>query len=137
MLTPEQQTLITAWQDAQVKAEAAKQAVTLEQNLRKQVMASLFADGKEGTNTVELANGWKLKGTIKLDRKLDKATLLSISDKLRELGVNPDTLVEWKPDLKTSVYRELTAEQATLFDTALTIKPGSPTLELVAPKEPK
>jgi len=46
-------------------------------------------------------------------------------------------LVKRKPELITSAYKALTEQARLVFDQALIIKAGSPSLELVAPKEPK
>lgn len=77
----------------------------------RQVFAAFYPAPKEGTNTLDLAEGWKLKGVYKLDRKIDEAALPAVTEQLREMGVNADTLVKWSPDLKTATYKELTAEE--------------------------
>ena len=129
--------LLNAWWNAFNEAEAAKAAIRREQELRKQVFEYYFKDPREGTNYLELPDGWRLKAIYKLDRKIDEAALPAVKEQLKELGVNVDTLVEYKPTLKTRLYRELTAEQARIFDQALTIKPSSPIIELVQPEETK
>ena len=56
---------------------------------------------------------------------------------LREMGINPDPLIRTKPDLDTKAYKSLVQinpDAAHVFEQALTIKPGSPTVELVPPK---
>lgn len=129
--------LLNAWWNAFNEAEAAKVVIRREQELRKQVFEYYFKDPREGTNYLELPNGWRLKAIYKLDRKIDEAALPAVKEQLKELGVNVDALVEYKPTLKTKLYRELTAEQARIFDQALTIKPSSPIIELVQPEETK
>lgn len=129
--------LLNAWWSAFNEAEAAKAVIRREQELRKQVFEYYFKDPREGTNYLELPNGWRLKAIYKLDRKIDEAALPAVKEQLKELGVNVDALVEYKPTLKTKLYRELTAEQARIFDQALTIKPSSPIIELVQPEETK
>lgn len=127
--------LLSTWWNAFTEAEAAKEVIKREQELRKQVFEHYFENPQEGTNYLELPNGWRLKATYKLDRKIDEAALPAVKEQLKEMGVNADSLVEYKPSLKTKLYRELTAEQMRIFDQALTIKPSSPTIELVKPKE--
>jgi len=126
--------LLEEWRLAKAEADAVKPIIAKEQELRKQVFAAFYPTPKEGTNTLDLAEGWKLKGVYKLDRKIDEAALPAVTEQLREMGVNADTLVKWTPSLKTAIYKELTAEQRAVFDQALIIKPGLPTIELVAPK---
>jgi hypothetical protein len=133
-MTNKQNELIYDWYDAKEAAEAAKSTIELEQNLRKKVVEELFKNAPEGTQKLELGNGYTLKASIKLDRKLDEAALSAVSEELRKTGFNPEMLIEYKPSLKTKIYRELSVEQTKIFDKALIVKPASPTLELVLPK---
>lgn len=133
-MTPEQTTKLTEWQAAKAAADAVKPTVEKEQTLRKEVFALFFPAPIEGTNKFDLPEGWALKGTYKIDRKVDEQAVPAVSEALRGMGVNVDLLIGYEPKLKTATYRELTAEQRGIFDQALTIKPGSPTVELVAPK---
>lgn len=89
---------------------------------------------KEGTNAVDLADGFKLKAQRVVNREVDKATLEVMKEDFRKSGINPDLLIEYKPSLKVREYRTLTEEQRKLFDQALIIKDGSPQLEIVLPK---
>jgi hypothetical protein len=134
-MTPEQIAKLEEWRAAKANADAVKSIVQKEQQLRKEIFELFFPEPKEGTNTLELPEGWKLKGVFKLTRNIDEAALSTVTEHLREIGVNADTLVQWKPSLKLATYKELTAEQRNLMDEAIVCKPGSPTVELVAPKE--
>lgn len=129
--------LLREWEAAVAAADAVKPLIEKEQELRKKVFARIFPNPAEGTNTLELAKGWKIKGAYKIERKIDKALLAAVSEEMRKIEVNPDLLVENEPKLKLAVYRELNDEQRHAFDKCLVIKPGSPTLELVPPKPPK
>lgn len=133
-MTEEQMKLLEEWRLAKAEVDSVKPIIAKEQELRKQVFTAFYPAPKEGTNTIDLAEGWRLKGVYKLDRKIDEAALPAVAEQLREMGVNVDTLVKWTPDLKTATYKELTAEQRAVFDQALIIKPGTPTIELVPPK---
>jgi hypothetical protein len=133
-MTPEQTTKLTEWQAAKAAADAVKPTIEKEQALRKEVFALFFPAPIEGTNKFDLPEGWALKGTYKIDRKVDEQAVPAVTEALRSMGVNVDLLIGNEPKLKTATYRELTAEQRVIFDQALTIKPGSPTVELVAPK---
>jgi hypothetical protein len=86
---------------------------------------------------MDLDQGWTLKLTHKIDRKVDEAALPAVQEQLRLLEINPDPLVKMKPDLDTKAYKALklvNPDAAKVFEQALIIKPASPTLELVAPK---
>lgn len=133
-MTPEQTAKLTEWQAARTAAEEVKPIIEKEQALRKEVFALFFPAPIEGTNKYDLLEGWVLKGTYKIDRKVDEQAVPAVTEALRNMGVNVDLLISYEPKLKTATYRELTAEQRGVFDQALTIKPGSPTLELVPPK---
>lgn len=126
------------WHHSLQKAIEAKSVIEYEQELRKEVAALFFLEPKEGVNNFDLDAGYKLKLTHKIDRKLDEAALDAVKAKLREeFQVNPDALVVMKPSLDTKAYKGLcltNPDAAKVFDTALTIKPASPTLEIVAPK---
>lgn len=125
------------WHQAVLAAQEAKKVVGAEQALRKEVMALFFPEPVEGTNKFELEAGWSLKATHKIERKVDEAALPAVLQQLREMGVNPDPLIRTKPDLDTKAYRSLVQsnpDAAHVFEQALTIKPGSPTVELIPPK---
>lgn len=112
---------------AQVRLEEA--------SLRHRIFGWLFPEAKEGTNSAPLPYGWSAKGVQNINRSIDPGQLQAIAPKLVEMGVNLSLLVEWKPELKTGVYRQLTDEQRLLFDTCLTIKEGSQELSLIEPKK--
>ena len=125
------------WHQAVLAAQEAKKVVEAEQALRKEVMALFFPEPVEGTNKFELEAGWSLKATHKIERKVDESALPAVLQQLREMGINPDPLIRTKPDLDTKAYKSLAQinpDAAHVFEQALTIKPGSPTVELVPPK---
>lgn len=117
--------------------EILKTSKEREMVLRLKIFNSMFNEKTEGTKTVDLAQGWKAKGTFKLNRSIDIAAFDTSKDHLRSLNIPIDLLVTYKPELSVSVYRKLTEEQKAEFDAVLTIKEGSPTLEFVPPKAPK
>lgn len=108
-----------------------------EADLRKKLFNVAFPSPVEGTNRIELPHGWKLKGTYKIQRDVDEATLDSMRAKIVEANVVVDEVVNWKPSLSGTAYKNLTAEQKLVFDRCLIIKPGSPTLDLEPPKGSK
>lgn len=134
-MTPENFKLLEEWRLATEQVAALKSVIAKEQELRKQVFEAFFPAPKEGANTINLPEGWKLKGTYKIERKIDEAALPAVIEKLRIEGVNSDLLVEYKPSLKTTVYKQLVAEHRAIFDEALTAKPATPTVELNPPKK--
>lgn len=105
-----------------------------EMELRKKIFGSFFPAPKEGTNKQDLTDGWVIKGTHVITRKVDLPTWTNMQAILKEKGLPVDNLIKNVPELVTGVYRTLTAEQRLLFDEVLIIKEGSPSLEIVKPK---
>lgn len=108
-----------------------------EMTMRKRIFAFFFPTPVEGTNTAPLADSWVLKGGYVVNRDVDAAALQPMREEFAKAGINADSLVEWKPSLKVSLYKELTAEQRALFDRCLVIKPGSPSLKIELPAKAK
>lgn len=130
-----------------------------ENRLRKKLFKHFFPMPREGTNIVEMPDGTRIKASHKIDRKPDVAQIealkkftvgemrtwltslgIDVSAHADEvptvvaLGIRLDNLFEYKPDLVTSEYRTLTAEQRAVFEMSLVIKDGSPQVELIPPK---
>jgi len=128
--------LIKEWDDLKAQVEAvAKPLIDKERALRQLVADAMFDEPHEGTNYVDLESEWRLKLTYKLDRKIDEAMLATVKEQLASMNVSIDKIVKWKPEVVLKAYRELTAEQMNVFDQAVVIKPGTPALEMVPPKE--
>lgn len=131
---------ILEWQEATKELAAAKET---EAALRKQVLAMCFDwdyDDREGTQNVELGNGYKLKAVFKLNRRLDNKDdkVDKILTKIEKSGPEgefiAERLVKWKPELALSEYKNLPEKFKKLIDEVLTASPGTPGLELVIPK---
>ncbi|MGE4486336.1 MAG: hypothetical protein AB7C95_00750 [Synergistaceae bacterium] len=119
---------IMAWTKA--KADLAK-AKDREMNLRKSITTELFPSPVEGVNTHELGKGYKIKMTHKLNRTIDEAALASVLERLPQA----EECVKMKPSLAIKKFKALKDEDRLIFEECLVTKPGSPTLELVIPKE--
>jgi hypothetical protein len=102
--------------------------------LRDKISRTFFRAAKEGTNTHELGNGYKLKYVHKLTRDVDEAMLTNLLPELVKKGVNVEEVVERKPVLKVKAWRDLTPEQHQIFDQCVTTKPATGSLEFVKPK---
>lgn len=128
------------WLAAKDLLDKAKDA---EMEARKAVVAAYPFDAgkKEGTQRLDLANGWQLKVVLKQNYKLDKDATDAALDKIEASGPEGkfigERLVKWSPDLSLSEYRVLPPALKTIIDGVLTITDGSPTLELVEPKVKK
>lgn len=144
-----EQAVLDAWKAA---ADALEKAKTLETALRTAVFEIKFPDPKEGVNRTDLANGWTLKAQYpysykvtnkeaQTEKAIDAITAIS-----QQAGFIADRLIKWEPDLSIKEYRLLnpdnpaaqTAEQKAILailQPILTIRPGSPQLEIEAPKK--
>src|SRR5512135_1114515 len=98
---------IGQWQQMQAQLSALKDS---EMKLRKEIFAECFPSPTEGTNTTDMPEGWKLKGTYKLERKLDEAALPAVVAELHKHKVSTDALIRYKPELSITAYRTLDAK---------------------------
>lgn len=102
--------------------------------LRQKIFQHYFPEPKEGTNSAELPDGYVIKGKYGYSREIDVGELQALGEKFAGAGINAEALVQWKPSLRVREYKQMTAEQRSLFDQCLVIKPNSPTLEIVKGK---
>jgi hypothetical protein len=114
--------------------EELKKIKGKEMLLRQKIFGGLFIAPREGTNNLGLNAGYVLKGTHTINRTVDPAALDAMTEKFAEEGIFTDQLIERKPTLKISAYRELTEEQRQVFDQCLVVKDGAPALEITLPK---
>lgn len=132
---------IVAWQESVKALAAAKDA---EAALRKEVLADCYGFNpealREGTENVELGNGYKLKAVFKISYSLNNAEdgVDKALSKLEKAGPEgqfiAERLVRWKPELSVSEYKKLDAKYKKVIDEVLVTKEATPSLELVAPK---
>lgn len=129
-LTQEQSDLLKAWQHSQ---QQVKEWQEKERECRDAIVKALFsAEKDEGTETVDVGEGWKLKATKKLNYSLNNkdgqvTAIVSTWPAMAQL-------VRWSPELNVKDYKKLDDQTKEVFNGCLTIKPGAPTLEVVAPK---
>ena len=107
-----------------------------EMELRRAIFTTAFPDPVEGTNKLNLSQGWVLKGQYSLERTVDEAVLTTQLDELRQAQIPEDIIVR-KPSLVKRVYNTLNDDQRLLFDQCLIIKPASPSMEIVLPAKNK
>lgn len=132
---------ILGWQDSVKALAAAKEA---EATLRKEVLADCYGFNsealREGTENIELGNGYKLKAVFKISYTLNNAEdgVDKALSKLEKAGPEgafiAERLVRWKPELSVSEYKKLDAKYKKFIDEVLVTKEATPSLELVAPK---
>ena len=124
--------LLSEWAEV---AESLKNLKKKELEMRNKLVDHFFPKPVEGTNTFDLGNAWKLKDKHKINRSCDEASFDSVFEKLPE-GFK-DSLIKFKPSVNLKEYRRLSDAHRNIFDECLIIKPGTPELALVPPKEKK
>lgn len=125
--------LLVRWQETKKQLAIIQEE---ERNLRRIIFTMKFPHPREGTNKTPLGNGWQLRANYPIDRKIDMPVLEAIQAQFFDMKI-PTDIVKMEPKLNIKPYRQLTAEQAKFFDQALIIKPGSISLEIVAPSGDK
>lgn len=124
-------------------AQQLEDLKTLEAAYRMAVYEIQFPECEEGTNRLELGNGYSLKCVAKLNYTLanKNGETEAALDELEKTGEQgkflADRLVKWSPDLSVKEYRDLDPKYKTIIDKVLTIKPGTPQMEIEEPKAAK
>lgn len=153
MMNPEQlkqakrDELLMAWQAASAALENAKVAET---QARQAVTTLLFPQGvPEGTNNIDLGNGYTLKIVGKVNYTLSESakpknpamqpwatrTALNQLEKTGNEGkFIAERLVKWSPELSLTEYRALAPQYKAIIDKALTTSDGMPSVSIEAPK---
>lgn len=124
---------LVEWQELQAQLKVLK---AKEMALRLRIYGHFFKDPHEGTNNHSLPAGYVLKAKRIVSREIDLGALQALSAEggLFHLNkINPNLLVEWKPNLNIKPYKALSQESRNIFDQALVIKDGAPGLEIVLP----
>lgn len=138
-----------------VRHLALKEALTKikdeEMTLRKYIVNRAFPEKHEGTNTVELGNGYQLKAAVKFNYTLaDNDTVEKTLDKIAKIGNQgnfiADRLVSWTPNFLITEYRNLVEaapasaeaqEILSIVGEMLTINEAAPELNIKEPKGKK
>lgn len=136
--------LLMLWQRT---AETLAKAKEDEMQIRGQVAKAFFPTPKEGMNNFDLGNGYTLKFGNKMNYSLDKDKVDAALDAIEKAGDQgkfiAGRLVKFQPELSLTEYRLLEDGAATdaltkrikaEIDSVLTIKPGTPSLEIKEPK---
>lgn len=126
--------LLSKWHEAQ---DALKKAKEAEADLSKKVVEEFFSNvpqDAEGTFSLPLGGGYKLKSQYRLTRKVNAEALQELKADLEANGVDVDALVHWTPSIVMGQYRTLSMEQKRLFDEVIESKQSTPSISIEAPK---
>ena len=117
--------LVNLWTVAETNAEVWK---GYENSLRKVLFDTSWPQPERGRNFARLPDGMALVGTYKINYRIDPAGLSAAREFIPlELF---QSVIEYKPSIKATPYRELTPEQHRLFADFVTETPGMPDLEV-------
>lgn len=132
----ERDELIMQWEAAKLELDHWKER---ELHLRTKLVDSYFTTD-EGTQNLELGEGWKLKAVVKTNYTLitkDEALEKALS-KLERFGAEgkfvAERIVTYSPKLSLSEYKKLDTKFRKIIDEVVVTKPATPSLELIAPK---
>jgi hypothetical protein len=128
--------VLTEWELAKVQMEQSKQ---LEVRLRNEYVALVSDPNKvTGTENIQLAAGYKAKIVKKQNHNVNQDTVNTALDKIEndsaEGKLLADRLIKWKAELSKTEYDQLPPKYKAMIDDCITVTPGTPTLEIVAPK---
>lgn len=141
--------ILMIWQCAKDNLALAKEH---EMEMRKYVVSRAFPVPEEGTNTLELGNGYQLKANVKFNYNLlDNKTVEDTLDRIARIGNQgvfiAERLVSWQPSFLLTEFRKLEKEaddgsnEAKLIlkecHKMLEIKDAAPTLAIKEPKAKK
>lgn len=128
MKNEELMVLLGEWDNLKKQYEEIKKR---EFELRKVLCQYYFPDPNEGTNKVEIGNGWVLKGVVPYTYKV-------IEEKYKrhkeEFTTVPKEIFRIKMELSKTVYNKMYIEQRMIVDKVLLVTPGSMQLEITPPK---
>lgn len=129
-LTPE--TAFARLQAWFVESQELKELKQKEVIHRKELSAFYFTAPREGTNRLDLGQGYDLKLDFSYNYKVDEAELDNVAaSQIKKLKLPWDDLFVFKPELSVSTYRKLTPEQKAFVDTLLVITDATPQLAIV------
>lgn len=121
---------LMAWQEVYGRLAAA---AIREKALRTMAVEAAFPGATEGTHTIELGSQWIAKVQIKMNYtpantpEMKAAVAANVSPEIAE------RLVKYEPKLSVTEWRRLSDAQRFALGPHVTIKPGMPTLEILAP----
>jgi hypothetical protein len=133
MTNSDRDDLIVTWRQAKYTLDEAKK---IELTLRQEIVADCFTEDQvEGTERIELGKGWEIKAVKKMNYRFigKQEEIVSVLGKLpHEVSKR---LATWKATLSTREFKLLDNTQNKIVSEVIEIKPGTPTLELIQPKE--
>jgi hypothetical protein len=126
----------------EIQEEAAKYKDT-EMMARKAIFKKAFPTYKLGVNNYPLFNGWILKGTGKLNYRIDKEMFPQVSEGLASMDLAIDDYLKVAYSLAEGPYNKIVKDESlnktvgTVLRQMITSSEGAPTLEIIKPRRVK
>jgi hypothetical protein len=115
----------------------------LEMLARKAIFKKAWPSYKIGVNNYPLMNGWMLKGTGKINYRLDKDMFPQVRTGLASMGLSLDDYIRVAYSLAEGPYNKIVADESqnktagAVLRQMITSSEGAPTLEIVKPRRVK
>lgn len=128
------------WDELQQKAAEYKD---MEMMARKAIFRKAFPTFKAGVNNFPLFNGWILKGTGKINYRLDKEMFPQVRQELASMNLSLDDYLKVSYSLAEGPYNNICKDETqnktvgTSLRLMITSSEGAPTLEIVKPRRAK
>jgi hypothetical protein len=128
--------MIQTWEATKKRLDAEK-ALELTQRLDVIKVIPFNADKEEGGQSVKLGGGWRLALDKPQDYKMEPKNIPAVMTAMDALhhvnALAAASLIRWEPVMSVSEYKKLSDAEKLILAPVVTIKPGTPTLELKPP----
>lgn len=129
-------TILTEWEQAETQLQHFK---ALELKLRNEYVAVATDPNKlTGTQNIDLPNGYKATVVKKQNYNVNQQMVNDALDKMENISEEgkllAERLIKWKAELSKTEYDKLPNQYKVIIDTCITVTPGTPSLEIKAPK---
>jgi DNA topoisomerase IB len=121
---------MSLYQDWLNAKEQERQAVDRRRVIEDELIASLHVDdSKDGSNTYK-EDGYKVKVTTRLNRKVDPEALIDLAQSAGIGQEHLQALFRWKPELNLREWQNAAESITKPLEQAITTKPGRPSFNI-------
>jgi len=114
--------------------ETERQAAEARRHIEDELIKSFTVDqNKDGSNTYT-PEGYKVKVTTRLSRKVDADHLIDLATHAGIDNEHLQALFHWKPEINLRVWQFASPEITKHLDAAITTKPGRPSFQITEDK---
>ena len=114
--------------------ETERQAAEARRHIEDELIKSFTVDqNKDGSNTYT-PQGYKVKVTTRLSRKVDADQLIDLATNAGIDNEHLQALFRWKPEINLRAWQSASPEITKHLDSAITTKPGRPSFQITEDK---